>query len=157
MSTQLERNILTEYAKGNGLNIGCGDDKIKGSIGVDISPKAGGANTVANGNKLPFKDNEFDYVLASHNLEHYEESPIIILREWRRVLKPGGVCVVIVPDEVYNIAHGFPWHTQHLHIFTDQTLKLIMTYSGFLVKRAEIINREPERKDRTILCVGVKQ
>ena len=48
---------------------------------------------------LPFEDNMFDLIYANHVLEHipwyYTEE---VLREWVRVLKPGGCLEVWVPD-----------------------------------------------------------
>lgn len=51
-------------------------------------------DVVAPGDKLPFKDNEYDFVLSSHVLEHIFD-PIGALKEWRRVAKQ--YVVVIVP------------------------------------------------------------
>ncbi len=46
---------------------------------------------------LPFADGSFDVVTAKHVLEHTER-PLPSLAEIRRVLRPGGVLLVIVPD-----------------------------------------------------------
>lgn len=45
---------------------------------------------------LPFEDESFDFVYASHVLEHVVEDLTAIL-EVKRVLKPGGVAVLPVP------------------------------------------------------------
>jgi predicted SAM-dependent methyltransferase len=47
-----------------------------------------------------FPDDTFAEVYASHVLEHfdYKDEMIEVLREWRRVLKPGGTLYVSVPD-----------------------------------------------------------
>lgn len=48
---------------------------------------------------LPFGDASFDLIYASHVLEHipwYQTDDV--LREWRRILKPGGVLEIWVPD-----------------------------------------------------------
>jgi ubiquinone/menaquinone biosynthesis C-methylase UbiE len=50
--------------------------------------------------KMPFPDASFDIVTAKHTLEHIE-SPMDGLREIHRVLRPGGVAFVIVPDAAY--------------------------------------------------------
>jgi SAM-dependent methyltransferase len=42
-------------------------------------------------------DHEYDFVLSSHNLEHIA-NPIRALREWMRVVKPGGAIIAILPD-----------------------------------------------------------
>lgn len=38
----------------------------------------------------------YDFVLSSHNLEHFA-NPVKALHEWRRVLRPGGAVVLILP------------------------------------------------------------
>lgn len=41
--------------------------------------------------------NSYDFIASSHCLEHVA-NPIKALREWRRVLKPGGPLALILPD-----------------------------------------------------------
>jgi SAM-dependent methyltransferase len=49
--------------------------------------------------KLPFKDNSFDGVLNSHVLEHLDpEEGIKMISEFKRVLTPGGILVIAVPN-----------------------------------------------------------
>jgi len=50
--------------------------------------------------EMPFPDNSFDIITLKHTLEHVER-PMDALREIRRVLRPGGVAFVIVPDAAY--------------------------------------------------------
>jgi SAM-dependent methyltransferase len=50
--------------------------------------------------KMPFADGSFDIVTAKHTLEHVE-SPMEGLREIHRVLRPGGVAFIVVPDAAY--------------------------------------------------------
>lgn len=50
------------------------------------------------GEQLPFDDGLFDYVLCTETLEHVPDDRAV-LRELVRVLRPGGVLVISVPDE----------------------------------------------------------
>jgi len=50
--------------------------------------------------QMPFPDESFDIVTLKHTLEHVED-PMRALREIHRVLKPGGVALVVVPDADY--------------------------------------------------------
>ncbi len=48
---------------------------------------------------LPFEDNSCDLVYASHVLEYFDrEQGGHVLCEWNRVLKPGGIVRLAVPD-----------------------------------------------------------
>lgn len=49
--------------------------------------------------RLPFRDNSFDACYSSHVVEHvFRDEALALLKEMRRVLKPGGVCRTLVPD-----------------------------------------------------------
>lgn len=48
---------------------------------------------------LPFAGGSVDVVYASHILEHfYTDEALVLLKECKRVLRPGGICRVVVPD-----------------------------------------------------------
>ncbi|MEI6724356.1 MAG: class I SAM-dependent methyltransferase [Betaproteobacteria bacterium] len=103
--------LATQYLETlHGIEIGASTQNsfgLKRSINVDFSDEQGGlwqdkacapaiVNVVANGDDLPFKDNTLDYVLASHVIEHFFD-PVKALREWHRVIRPGGYVFVIAP------------------------------------------------------------
>jgi SAM-dependent methyltransferase len=48
--------------------------------------------------------NAYDFVLSSHMLEH-TANPILALLEWKRLLKAGGVIVLLLPDKSYTFDH----------------------------------------------------
>ena len=49
--------------------------------------------------ELPFNDGTVDLLYASHVFEYFDRTEIIpLLQEWRRVLKPGGIFRLAVPD-----------------------------------------------------------
>ena len=94
----------------HGIEIGASTQnsfELKRSVNVDFSDEQGGlwqdkncepatVNIVALGDDLPFKDNTLDYVLTSHVIEHFFD-PVKALREWHRVIKPGGYIFIIAP------------------------------------------------------------
>jgi len=80
------------------LNLGCGKDKRKGYINIDIRKKHN-PDILCNAKKLPFQDNEIDEILASDILEHFgRHKTLSVLKEWNRVLKPGGKLIIKCPD-----------------------------------------------------------
>ena len=51
------------------------------------------------------EDNSFDFLYSSHCLEHMRD-PVEAMRNWIRVVKPGGHVIVSVPDEdLYEQGH----------------------------------------------------
>ena len=48
---------------------------------------------------LPYEDSSVDVVYASHVLEYFDRQEVAqVLKEWRRVLKKGGVLRLAVPN-----------------------------------------------------------
>lgn len=83
------------------LEIGPGDDPVNpGWDRLDVQP-APGVTIVARWGegKLPIGDNTYELVYASHVLEHIAWfNTLPALKEICRILKPGGVLEVWVPD-----------------------------------------------------------
>jgi len=81
------------------LHLGCGTRYIPGWVHVD-QVKHEHIDYVCSVDKLPFKDNSADIIYSSHVLEYfdYQEAEGIVLPEWKRVLKPGGILRLAVPD-----------------------------------------------------------
>jgi predicted SAM-dependent methyltransferase len=65
-----------------------------------------------------FRDGTLDYVFSSHVLEDFADTAGV-LREWLRVLKPGGRLVLYLPDEQTYREHcrreGNPPNAHHVH------------------------------------------
>ncbi len=99
---------MKPYLRGNGIDVACGHIKAPEAVGIDIVPRGEeyhpGYTSVADlcfdAMDLPFRDGTLDFVFCSHGLEHMP-SPRSALREWARVLKPGGHLCCIVPDVRY--------------------------------------------------------
>jgi SAM-dependent methyltransferase len=84
------------------LNLGCGDKILPGYVNVDVAPARAGhkPDVICDLRRLaPFTDDSADEVLAVHVVEHFWRWEVVdVLREWMRVLKPGGKMVLECPN-----------------------------------------------------------
>lgn len=53
---------------------------------------------VQTGSELGYADNTFDRLVATHVLEHIYQ-PHLVLKEWRRVIKHGGMISILIPTD----------------------------------------------------------
>ena len=75
--------------------------------------------------KLPFKDNEFDFVIASHVLEHTED-PSFFLDEIQRVSSKGGYIEVPTKLEDNLVFENKKDHLWHID-FDDDEYKILIS------------------------------
>jgi SAM-dependent methyltransferase len=84
------------------LNLGCGDKILPGYVNVDVAPSRAGRkpDVLCDLHRLEgFADNSADEILAVHVVEHFWRWEVVdVLREWVRVLKPGGRLVLECPN-----------------------------------------------------------
>lgn len=92
------------------LNVGCGQRAISilGSslpaegwreLRLDIDPKVDPDIVASMTDMTPVPDGSVDAVWSSHNLEHLDPHEVpVALREFLRVLTPGGTLLLTVPD-----------------------------------------------------------
>lgn len=133
------------------LNIGCGSKVIPGFTNLDFY-SGNGVDVVADASlPLPFPDNSFDLVYASHILEHFHRDQTVdVLKMWSRVLAPGGTMRIAVPDfqkcvwwyinrnDIWSIqglvcgGHKFSTHDAHKALFDHKKLKECMESAGFV-------------------------
>lgn len=81
------------------LHLGAGPIGLPGWFNTDLNPQS--SDVVYLDVRKPFFiDNEtFDYIFSEHLIEHISWSPgLHMLRECRRVLKPGGTLRIATPD-----------------------------------------------------------
>lgn len=124
------------------LNLGAGPTTIPGYVGLD-------AKTGDKLYPLPYEDGSVDEVRASHVLEHFPHREVpAVLREWVRVLKPGGTLKIAVPDFGYvatRYMQGAQVNVQgyvmggqvdeldyHKTLFTDESLRAAMIELGLV-------------------------
>lgn len=81
------------------LDVGCGDAPRPGHIGIDRK-HGGEAFPLKMNDGNPVQDESVDCLVASHVLEHFSHNREVgdVLREWHRVLKPGGLLKLAVPN-----------------------------------------------------------
>lgn len=114
--------------------------------GIDLSEDAirrchsvGLANTeVMDATNPRYADQSFDLLIASDVLEHIADE-VTALRNWLRILKPGGRLLVCVP------AFMFLWSdhdavNHHQRRYTIKALRAALNRVGFVVDRASYWN-----------------
>lgn len=80
------------------LNVGSGPHAAPGWTNVDLA-RAPGVDRHDLRRPLPYEDASFDAVYASHVLEHFDPpGGLRLLREMRRVARPGAPVRIVVPD-----------------------------------------------------------
>lgn len=84
------------------LNLGSGDMPLPGYCNVDIAPERGGRtpDVVCDVTNLQMFPNDVaDEIISIHVIEHFWRWDVVdILREWVRVLKPGGKMILETPN-----------------------------------------------------------
>lgn len=163
------RHLTTEHCRGNGVDIGSGGDPVvPWAINFDLPndefdryhsghPPRKPIQYGGDAKNLPFKDGTLDFVYSSHLLEDFFDwDPV--LREWMRVLKPGGKLVILVPDKkLWNdaIARGQPPNCAHTHeSYPGEISKYVGRLGRMRVIRDSLTECFPN--DYSILFVGVK-
>ena len=82
------------------------------------SPNKSGMQYIMDGSQLSeIEDEKYDFLLSSHNLEHIA-NPIKAIKEWVRVLKPGGFMLLVLPDKRFTFDHKRQY-TSFTHLLTD--------------------------------------
>lgn len=84
------------------LNLGCGDKPLEGHVNVDVAPSRLGKHpdVICDVRRLaPFRDDSAEEILAVHVVEHFWRWEVTdILRDWTRVLQPGGKMILECPN-----------------------------------------------------------
>ena len=99
------------------LNIGCGTDIKKEWINLDKAAIPG-VDIIHDieALPLPFPDNEFDVIRARDILEHLEYIPV--LKDFYRILKPGGTLTIQVPHFTSRNNYIDPTHRKLFSVST---------------------------------------
>lgn len=154
------RRLQRLGAKGPLLDVGCGDGgflRIAREAGFEVQgtefsayaaayiQRALGIQAAAGElQDVPLPDDAFNTITLWHSLEHTRD-PLEVLRAARRLLRPGGLLVVAVPNardavfqRIYRMVRRRPPHLfsptdreLHLFGFTANSLGTILARAGF--------------------------
>jgi SAM-dependent methyltransferase len=139
--TSLSRTRLLPFCAGNGLDLGPGGDPISlSAVRIDLLDPYFSASEIpvqlagSADNLYWFKDSCLDYIYSSHLLEDFQDTESV-LREWTRVLKPGGKLIIYCPDEqlyrAYCLKKGQSYNYHHVHAdFSLAKVKEIVSRLG---------------------------
>ncbi len=142
---------LKAREKGRLLEVGCGSGQILKELrelgwlveGVDLDSRA---VEIAKKNGLHvvsgfledqhYQDDTFDVIILSHLIEHVDD-PLQLLKESYRILKSGGVIVIVTPN-ILSFGHyrykSFWLHLdppRHMHLFSPETLQRLLVQVSF--------------------------
>jgi predicted SAM-dependent methyltransferase len=87
------------------------------------------------GERLPFVDGAFDRVICTETLEHVDDDAVLA-RELVRVLKPGGILAVSVPDEFsekifWKLSKNYRTHAGgHVRIYERERIVRLLRDAG---------------------------
>lgn len=162
------------------LNLGCGKNHKPGWIGIDRDPSADLQLDLRE--DLPFADNSAAVIYSEHFFEHlqYPKEASHFLRECLRILKPGGVLHVGVPDtewpvKAYSVdtedyfktakelfhpkwcdtkMHHLNFHfrqgDEHKYAYDEETLSSVLTRHGFVSIRRRSFDAQLDTPSRGI-------
>ena len=122
-----KKTIIPIEEKPLKLNIACGNSKVDGYVGIDISKNVG-ADIVHDLKKYPwpFKDNSVDEAICSHFIEHLDGMERIpFFNECYRIMKDGATMKVITPAPfthryMQDFSHKFPMVVQESYNYLSQ-------------------------------------
>ena len=105
-------------------------------FGIDTEcPKETKYYKKASAEKIPFKSNEFDTLIAGELVEHLKK-PELFIREANRVLKKGGQMVITTPnrDSLMNRIFHNNIAPLHFTLFNTQDLTKMLEKNGFEIE-----------------------
>lgn len=147
------------------LDFGCGGGYLlqllscRDKAGIDINPaaraQAARLGIEAWASLAEIANRQFDIAISSHCLEHVA-NPYEILRAIGRVLRPGGLLVLLLPLDDWRTEswHG-PDINGHLYAWTPKLLGNLLKASGFEPAFIRVVNHVvPPRIDQQLWALS---
>jgi SAM-dependent methyltransferase len=123
---------------------------------VEIAGGTLPVDVVASGDALPFLDESQDFVVSSHVLEHLPD-PIMALKEWYRVIRPGGFIFMIIPHKERTFDRSRPRTTlaellhrhrtgqcpgaeQHCSVWITEDVVELVTHLGWSIVEVQDVD-----------------
>lgn len=138
-----------------GIDVGCGDRRADPClVGIDHHngewqdkdgiARHSIADVVADVRNLPYEDGSVDFLVSTHVLEHFAD-PSVILTEWLRVIRTGGIVAIVVPDWRYTFScEGEDQKTSeegHKKDYTlDELCRVALDLPGIELLDARVVN-----------------
>jgi predicted SAM-dependent methyltransferase len=117
------------------LNVGCGSHFVSSEEWTNLDFVSTSEQVIAHNllNGIPFPDNSFDLVYHSHVLEHFsKEDGKKLIKECFRVLKPGGVIRIAIPN-LEEIAKNYLKYLE-LSVLNPENSKFTANYDWSLIE-----------------------
>ena len=130
------------------LDLGCGNKKRPGSIGMDINNRTA-ADIVHDLNVFPYpiEDSTFDEVYMDNSLEHLNDV-IKVMEEIHRICKAGALIKIMVPYFRSIWAFGDSTHVKYFTVRTfeifdpESTVSTQYDYTRLRFKKEKIVFNE---------------
>ncbi|MBW7996075.1 MAG: methyltransferase domain-containing protein [Candidatus Glassbacteria bacterium] len=124
------------------VNLGCGNRKLPGQIGLDRYPAAMADLLAELSEGLPLASGSVDEIVAEHVMEHVPDL-VRLMEEIHRVLAPGGLLRVEVPYFAHPDAFRDPTHVRFftwgsLDYFIDGMKPADYTGVKFIYRRRKL-------------------
>lgn len=102
-----------------------------------------------NSGGVPFPDDYFDVVFSKSVIEHIENQEHY-MQEMKRVLKPGGLLILMAPDWKTQ-RHIFYLDPTHIHPYTQESIDWLLRMMGFKDVHSETFVQLPAVWDNPLL------
>ena len=132
------KDIALKYCRGYGLDVGCSNHKLSGSIGVDLN-RAANPDVLSPADCIPLEPEKCDYVFSSHCLEHMDNIEKTLL-EWKRLLKKRGILFLYLPHEMSAFWSIRAMNGIHKWEFNHELLSYFLQTLDFSIKECVVMD-----------------